>query len=723
MSWLKQSTAITVKLGPFVDETDGKTAETGLTIGQADVRLSKNGGDLAQKSSATACTHDEIGVYDCPLDTTDTGTLGRLDLFVHESGALPVFATFMVVPANVWDALFGADRLQVHADEITAGLITSASFAAGAITAAAVATGAIDADAIADGAIDAGAIATGALTAAKFAAGAIDAAALAADAGTEIGTAVWATATRTLTSSSDPSAATIADAVWDEARSGHTTAGTFGEGVVVNSIAAGAVTAAAIATGAIDADAVASDAVTEIQSGLATAAALQTVDDLVDDLETRLTATRAGYLDNLSAGAVATAAALATVAGYVDTEVAAIKAKTDNLPASPAATGDIPSAATIADAVWDEARSGHVGAGSFGEGVVVNNIAAGAITAAAVATGAIDADAIADGAIDAGAIATGAITAAKFAAGAIDAAAVATGAIDADALAADAGTEIGTAVWATAARTLTAATNVTSTGAAVPITAGGLVSADVTAISTDATAANNAESFFDGTGYAGTGNTIPAVTTVNGLAGGVITAAAIATGAITNAKFAAGAIDAAAIATGAIDADALAADAVAEVADGVWDEARSGHTTAGTFGQGMASVQGNVTGSVASVTGNVGGSVGSVTGNVGGNVAGSVASVTGNVSGSIGSLAAQAKTDVNAEVVDALATDTYAEPGSVPAATSSLKDKINWLFLLARNKRLTTATTDKVRNDADTADVATATLDDNGTTLTRGEYS
>jgi hypothetical protein len=38
-------------------------------------------------------------------------------------------------------------------------------------------------------------------------------------------------------------------------------------------------------------------------------------------------------------GTLATAATLATVAGYVDTEVAAIKAKTDNLPASPAAVG------------------------------------------------------------------------------------------------------------------------------------------------------------------------------------------------------------------------------------------------------------------------------------------------------------------------------------------------------------------------------------------------
>jgi len=42
------------------------------------------------------------------------------------------------------------------------------------------------------------------------------------------------------------------------------------------------------------------------------------------------------------------------------------------------------------------------------------------------------------------------------------------------------------------------------------------VTADVTAISGDAAAANNAESFFDGTGYAGTNNVIPTVTTLTG---------------------------------------------------------------------------------------------------------------------------------------------------------------------------------------------------------------
>jgi hypothetical protein len=56
--------------------------------------------------------------------------------------------------------------------------------------------------------------------------------------------------------------------------------------------------------------------------------------------------------------------------------------------------------------------------------------------------------------------ATGQLDSGSLAAGTITAAAVATGAIDADALAADAGTEIGTAVWATTTRLLTAGTNI-----------------------------------------------------------------------------------------------------------------------------------------------------------------------------------------------------------------------------------------------------------------------
>lgn len=117
--WLEQSTAVTIKMGPFLDEDDGKTAEVGLAIGQADIRLTKNGGNAAQSNNVAGAAHDEIGWYDVPLDTTDTNTLGRLTVFIHEAGALPVWQDFMIVPTNVWDSMFGADKLQVDAVEVS----------------------------------------------------------------------------------------------------------------------------------------------------------------------------------------------------------------------------------------------------------------------------------------------------------------------------------------------------------------------------------------------------------------------------------------------------------------------------------------------------------------------------------------------------------------------------------------------------------------------------
>jgi hypothetical protein len=128
----------------------------------------------------------------------------------------------------------------------------------------------------------------------------------------------------------------------------------------------------------------------------------------------------------------------------------------------------------------------------------------------------------------------------------------------------------------------------------------------------------------------------------------------------------------------------------------------------------------------ASTPASIQGTVGSVTGNIGGNVVGSVGSVTGNVggnvTGSVGSLATQAKADVNAEMVDALITDTYGEPTGVPLATASIKDKLGWLFALSRNKITQTSTTTLLRNDADNGTIGTSSVSDDGTTFIRGEY-
>lgn len=108
MMYLRQSTANqSVVIGPFVDATDGNTAETGLTIANTDIRLSKNGGNIVGKNSGGG-THDELGYYTITLDATDTNTVGRLQLMVHVSGALPVYHEFQVLEEAVYDAMFAS---------------------------------------------------------------------------------------------------------------------------------------------------------------------------------------------------------------------------------------------------------------------------------------------------------------------------------------------------------------------------------------------------------------------------------------------------------------------------------------------------------------------------------------------------------------------------------------------------------------------------------------
>lgn len=115
--------------------------------------------------------------------------------------------------------------------------------------------------------------------------------------------------------------------------------------------------------------------------------------------------------------------------------------------------------------------------------------------------------------------------------------------------------------------------------------ANGRADVNVAAISSDATAADNCELMFDGTGYAGgTARLGVDVVSISGdataadnleaacdgntynIGGGAVVAASV-TGSVGS--VASGGITAASIATGAIDADALAADAVDEILDEV----------------------------------------------------------------------------------------------------------------------------------------------------------
>lgn len=113
MIYLRQSTSKVVSLGPFVDSTDGVTAEASLTVSNTDIKIHKAGAtSLANKNSGGA-THMANGVYYCTLDATDTNTLGDLTIHVQESGALPVVREFQVLAAWDYDQRFGTWASQV----------------------------------------------------------------------------------------------------------------------------------------------------------------------------------------------------------------------------------------------------------------------------------------------------------------------------------------------------------------------------------------------------------------------------------------------------------------------------------------------------------------------------------------------------------------------------------------------------------------------------------
>jgi phage baseplate assembly protein W len=352
--FLKQSTAYTFRMGPFLDETDGKTAETGLTISQADVRLSKGGGNFAQKNESTSASHDEIGYYIVLLDATDTATVGELLVAVHESGALPVFKTFQVVEEAIYDAIYGGsanlitkvDAIDTVVDAI---LVDTGTTLDGKINTIDTVVDSILVDTAVIGAAGAGltGVPWNAAWDAEVQSECADA--LTAydpptkteldSAFTEIKGGTWAT-TDTLEAIRDrgdaawttggggsaPTAAAVADAVWDEATSGHTSSGTFG----ATGGGGSAPTAAAVADAVWD----------EATSGHTTSGTFgeqvkTDIDAILVDTGTTIPATIATVDTVVDAILVDTGttlpATLDTIDNFLDTEIAAILADTNEL--------------------------------------------------------------------------------------------------------------------------------------------------------------------------------------------------------------------------------------------------------------------------------------------------------------------------------------------------------------------------------------------------------
>jgi hypothetical protein len=632
--FIQANTQVIVIVGPFVDVTDGFTPETGITLGAADeAELLKHGSstvvDISGATWAAVTSCD--GYYALTLTTSHTDTEGLITVVVQDdSVCLPVKMTWQVIAQAAFASLITAkdagfmdvniktigrtDTQETEASNLesacsnysaTRGLAGTALPAAAADAAGGLPisdAGGLDLDAQIGTDIDAILVDTGTTLDGRIPAALV---------GGRIDASVGAMANNVVTAAAVATGAIDADAIADNAidagaiADGSLTAAKFADSFLTAAkIATDAITADKIAANAIGASELATDAIDEINATVDTALADIHLDHLL-----------AVDYDPASKPGVSTA----LLNEIVENDGGVSRFTVNALENAPSGTGA--SAETIADAVWDELSTGHTDAGKAGARMWTD-------------VAAILADTGTDGVV----LANDAVSAAK--------------------LAADAGTEIGTAVWATAARTLTAATNITSTGGTtVPQTGDsyariGAAGASLTAVPWNAAWDAEVQSeVADALDVA-----IPGSPTANSInqrvaaiddltqAGGSGDLAAILTDTGTTLD---GRIPAALVSgrmsadVGSISGDATAADNLEAACDGNTYNVGGGAVVAASVTGAVGSVTGNVGGNVVGSVGSVTGAVGSVTGNVGGSVAsvtGAVGSVTGNVGGSVASV-------------------------------------------------------------------------------------
>ena len=427
MLFAKQSTAATVDIGPALDSAGAEY--TGLVIG--DLTISKNGTRAAMASAATL-THATNGIYTLVMTTGNTDTLGRLQITCNKSTYQVPQMQITVLTAKVFDSIVaGSDNLEVDAIQLlgtafanptTAGLMDVNSKQFGGATVNATTSVTIPGSstlATTGGAVASVTGSVGSVTGLTAA---------------NLDTTVSSRASQTSLDTLDDLVDTEVSAIKTK-----TDQLTF---TVANQIDANSLT---IGANAITASALATDAVNEIQSGLATptnitaatgitvssigadvvtASALATdavneiADQVWDELlsgHTTVGSTGAGLSaagaagdpwstlipgsygsgtagkivgDNVNAtiSSRASQTSLDTLDDLVDTEVGAIKTKTDQLTFTVANQIDANSLAIganvitasalatdavneIVDQVWDELLSGHTTGGSTGAGL------------------------------------------------------------------------------------------------------------------------------------------------------------------------------------------------------------------------------------------------------------------------------------------------------------------------------------------------------------------
>jgi hypothetical protein len=218
---IRQSTARTVIVGPILD-ADGVAVTDGVV---GDLKISKNGAAPAALNGSATLTHRHTGHYSLALTTSDTDTVGTAQITIDDTvNAMPP-KELTVIEEAVYDALYAASAtglLPANVTQIGGDSQSATDLKDFADAGYDPSTNKVQGVVLVDTTTDLTNLPT-------IPANWLTAAGTAADFGTEIGTAVWATATRVLTAATNISGP-IADQVWEEAIADHSgTAGSTAE--------------------------------------------------------------------------------------------------------------------------------------------------------------------------------------------------------------------------------------------------------------------------------------------------------------------------------------------------------------------------------------------------------------------------------------------------------------------------------------------------------------
>ncbi len=175
--------------------------------------------------------------------------------------------------------------------------------------------------------------------------------------------------------------------------------------------------------------------------------------------------------------------------------------------------------------------------------------------------------------------------------------------------------------------------------------------------------------------------------------------------------------------TGFTGGDASAQSVVRAAGFRAWEEPKADHVTADTFGDYLDDEVSSRMAAYTQPTGFLAATFPATVASTTNITAGTISTVTNLTNApTAGDLTTAMKASVNAEVLDVLNVDTFAELVGDPGASPTVVKALMLLYMALRNKADVTANAKEIHNSAGTV-ILTKTLSDDGTTYSESKVA